>query len=225
MDIHKPKPIHGWREFLKEYGIIVIGVLTALAAEQAVEWASWRHKMADARQALGREITYNIKALELMDAQNDCLHAKLAALESWANGTGARPEGRTRAPLLYNLQTSTWDVVNSGQVVAHFPLDLELRYATQFSRFENERDAINDERSSWGEIVALANQPAPEREDLRRLREVVGVAKFRDERRRGNSGNIIRLGRPLGVEDPGPLRRALGDEVAWCGTAGEAVKP
>ena len=37
MDIHKPKPWHGVREFLKEYVIIVVGVLTALAAEQAVE--------------------------------------------------------------------------------------------------------------------------------------------------------------------------------------------
>jgi hypothetical protein len=31
MDIHKPKPWHGVREFLKEYVIIVVGVLTALA--------------------------------------------------------------------------------------------------------------------------------------------------------------------------------------------------
>ena len=37
MDIHKPKPWHGAREFLKEYAIIVVGVLTALAGEQAVE--------------------------------------------------------------------------------------------------------------------------------------------------------------------------------------------
>jgi hypothetical protein len=37
MDIHKPKPWHGLREFLKEYAIIVVGVLTALAGEQAVD--------------------------------------------------------------------------------------------------------------------------------------------------------------------------------------------
>jgi hypothetical protein len=35
MDIHKPKPWHGWREFLKEYATLVIGVLTALAFQQA----------------------------------------------------------------------------------------------------------------------------------------------------------------------------------------------
>ena len=42
MDIHKPKPWHSFREFLKEYLIIVVGVLTALGAEQAVEWLHWR---------------------------------------------------------------------------------------------------------------------------------------------------------------------------------------
>ena len=30
MDIHKPKPWHGVREFLKEYLIIVVGAQTAL---------------------------------------------------------------------------------------------------------------------------------------------------------------------------------------------------
>jgi predicted alpha/beta superfamily hydrolase len=35
MEIHKPKPIHNWREFLKEYAIIVIGMLTALIAGPA----------------------------------------------------------------------------------------------------------------------------------------------------------------------------------------------
>ena len=34
MEIHKPKPIHNWRDFLKEVGTIVLGVCVALGAEQ-----------------------------------------------------------------------------------------------------------------------------------------------------------------------------------------------
>jgi hypothetical protein len=30
MHFHLPKPLHGWREFIGEVGIIVIGVLIAL---------------------------------------------------------------------------------------------------------------------------------------------------------------------------------------------------
>ena len=37
MDIHKPKPWRSWPELVKEIGAIVIGVLIALGAEQAVE--------------------------------------------------------------------------------------------------------------------------------------------------------------------------------------------
>jgi dihydropteroate synthase len=33
MDIHKPKPIHNWRDFLKEVGTIVLGVSIALAQQ------------------------------------------------------------------------------------------------------------------------------------------------------------------------------------------------
>ena len=45
MDIHKPRPWHSFREFLKEYLIIVVGVLTALAAEAGVEALHWRHQV------------------------------------------------------------------------------------------------------------------------------------------------------------------------------------
>jgi hypothetical protein len=37
MHFHLPKPLHGWREFGGEVGIIVLGVLIALGAEQIVE--------------------------------------------------------------------------------------------------------------------------------------------------------------------------------------------
>jgi hypothetical protein len=59
MDIHKPKPFHGVREFLKEYGIIVLGVLTALALEQSVEWLHWRHKAHFAKEAMRTELLFD----------------------------------------------------------------------------------------------------------------------------------------------------------------------
>lgn len=37
MHLHLPKPLHGWRAFAGEVGIIVLGVLIALGAEQLVE--------------------------------------------------------------------------------------------------------------------------------------------------------------------------------------------
>jgi len=205
MDIHKPKPWHGSRELAKEIATIVVGVLIALAAEQAVDWLRWRYEIGEARKALGREITYNVKALKIMDQQSACVTARAEALAAWASGTGPRPAGPVRMPLLYSLQTSTWDVSNASQAIAHFPLDLKLSYATLFSRFGNEREAITDERAAWAQIIAVANQPKPDTEELRRVREAVGLAEVWEGRRISNSRNMIRLGTPLSMDGPGPL--------------------
>ena len=45
MDIHKPKPVHTWREFASEIIVIVIGISIALGAEQVVEGFRQRHQV------------------------------------------------------------------------------------------------------------------------------------------------------------------------------------
>jgi len=42
MHVHLPKPLHGWRAFAGEVGIIVVGVLIALSAEQFVGAAMFK---------------------------------------------------------------------------------------------------------------------------------------------------------------------------------------
>ena len=61
MDIHKPEPWHTVREFLKEYVIIVVGVLTALGAEQAVEAVHTAQKAAEAEQLVREEFGRNLE--------------------------------------------------------------------------------------------------------------------------------------------------------------------
>lgn len=54
MHVHLPKPLHGWRQFVGEVGIIVLGVLIALGAEQVAESIHERY--------LGRQAEHNIRA-------------------------------------------------------------------------------------------------------------------------------------------------------------------
>jgi hypothetical protein len=46
MHVHLPKPLHGWREFAGEVGVIVIGVMIALGAQQLLEDWHWRSEVA-----------------------------------------------------------------------------------------------------------------------------------------------------------------------------------
>jgi hypothetical protein len=56
MHVHLPKPLHGWREFVGEVGIIVLGVLLALGAEQSVEKWHWRQRVHEAEVSISKEL-------------------------------------------------------------------------------------------------------------------------------------------------------------------------
>ncbi len=227
MDIHKPKPWHGWREFLKEYGIIVLGVLTALALEQVVDALRWAHEIGEARQALGREIAYNIKALKLIDIEYGCMTARLDELERWADGAAPKPEAAGRHPVFWTLSTSAWDVANSGQVVAHFPLDQKLSFARTYASFDNEREAVAEERTAWANIVAITADAKLDDADRRELRHAIGLARTVGGRRRGNAALAERQASPLAINGPGPeiVKGGAADPARICGSEGSASAP
>ena len=58
MHFHLPKPLHGWREFVGEIAIIVIGVLIALAAENLIERWRWHEQADTANEAFRAELGY-----------------------------------------------------------------------------------------------------------------------------------------------------------------------
>jgi len=52
VEIHKVKPIHSWRDFLKELGTIVLGIVIAIGLEHLVESWHWDQEVKTARQSL-----------------------------------------------------------------------------------------------------------------------------------------------------------------------------
>ena len=60
MDIHKPKPVHSWRELLSEVGVVVIGIVIALTGEQAVEAVHHAEQRHELRQALDHDSRQSI---------------------------------------------------------------------------------------------------------------------------------------------------------------------
>ena len=55
MLFHLPKPLHGWREFAGEVGVIVVGVLIALTAEEVLNEYNWHREVEKAEVALRRD--------------------------------------------------------------------------------------------------------------------------------------------------------------------------
>lgn len=96
MHIHLPKAFHGWREFLKEYAIIVLGVLTALALEQGVESMHERRLAREAQEAIRQEMQADIDRVAYRQSQQACNEKRLdevqALLAHW-HSNDAFPAG------------------------------------------------------------------------------------------------------------------------------------
>src|ERR1700739_4565204 len=87
MHFHLPKPLHGWREFAGEVGIIVLGVLIALSADAAVEDWQWRHKVELVRKSLMGELGNDRGRWEVDLATSRCAMGDLDRLDRWAQGS------------------------------------------------------------------------------------------------------------------------------------------
>ncbi len=127
MEIHKPKPVHSWRELLTEVGVVVIGVCIALAAEQAVEWFHWHNRVAEARRAIATETATNISYGIRRMRYAPCLEKRLddlAHIVDEASRTGNLPPVGDLGDFSNNVwSTGEWDSLMASQTASHFSHD------------------------------------------------------------------------------------------------------
>ena len=125
MDIHKPKPWHSVREFLKEYVIIVVGVLTALGAEQLAEEIHWTHRVHGAEEAIRAELRQDERDGYFILAVLPCEAAKLDEIE---HDLTASREQHALMPVVtpYRVplrpwSSDAWESARALQIVSHIP--------------------------------------------------------------------------------------------------------
>ncbi len=93
MHFHLPKPLHGWREFAGEVGIIVIGVLIALAFEAVVEDWHWHRQVRQSDAGFQDELgNASFFAYERIIIQ-PCLTGRLRAIAAQLDTPGAKWRG------------------------------------------------------------------------------------------------------------------------------------
>ena len=155
MDIRKPKPIHNWREFLGEIGIIVIGVLIALAGEQTVEYVHHRAQIAELSEALNVELSHNLAVLEDTVALKPCLDQRLNDIDTWRKSVSDGHPVRIvsafgRVPGQIFL-TAIWR--SAGASLELLPLDKRINYARFYDNFGNVDRAREDMKDKWNDLT------------------------------------------------------------------------
>src|SRR5947199_8105436 len=183
MHFHLPKPLHGWRAFAGEVGIIVIGVLIALGAEQVVETVHGNSQVGEFRGAVDDEMAYDLGSYKQRLMLSPCVKARLAELDrviaSYRAGRPMRMHGLSHWPGSFSLRTSVW-TGRTGDVEARMPLHTRLAYASIYDDLANYDVHRVDERNAWMELGEFDDVQELGSADLMRLRGLVSKLRWID---------------------------------------------
>ncbi len=140
MEVHKPKPVHSWREFLSEILVVVTGIAIALGGEQVIEALHWRHEVHATQAAIRSELGDDLRFALLVEQYRPCTQAYMDALET---AILARDTPTVRA--LYEMRSvndpfpaapwssGTYAAALSSQVADHLPEGLLATYSREFT--------------------------------------------------------------------------------------------
>ncbi|HZC38451.1 MAG TPA: hypothetical protein VE221_07230, partial [Sphingomicrobium sp.] len=123
MHLHLPKPLHGWRAFVGEVGIIVIGVLIALGAEQVMETVHGRTELREAEAAMTSELVDDdLPQAYTRAAMFGCYADQLDGVEK-AVTAGDRAKvlqlAKAYQPVVRTWDDEAWKAAMASQVLVH----------------------------------------------------------------------------------------------------------
>jgi len=159
VEIHKPKPVHNWRELLTEIGVVVIGVCIALSAEQAVEWWHWRGQVAEAREVIATEMAQNLVGAIARLRTQGCIERRLDALSDIldaASRSGTLPPvGDIGQPPPRQWRSGAWESLVAAETATHFPRQQLSDLASLYQLVERMENYSQLSLQSWSYLYAM----------------------------------------------------------------------
>lgn len=197
-----PSPINGWRIFWGEVGIIVLGVLIALGAQQVVEAFNWRKEVAGFRDSVREEMNLDLGTYPYRAKQKTCMTARLDELQrwldGWRNGRGQKLLGPIGMTTSHVIRTNVWDS-RDPDTFSHMPRHEKLEYSFLYSEFANNEVHRLDEREAWLQLASFDGATFLDHQDQMRLQGLIFRARLRDFRIDDNSGRFMIRAKALGL--------------------------
>ena len=156
----KLTPPHGWSAVGWELGIVVLGVLIALGAQQLVETLYWDGEVASERKALLQEARDSFDSIALRAAQQTCVDKRLAeieiALQRHRRGEPVGIINRVGLPTRQSATRGTWQIALAGQALSHMGNAEKLKLSDTFIGFDLWDQAGAAERDAWLRLTPLS---------------------------------------------------------------------
>jgi hypothetical protein len=201
MHFRLPKPLHGWREFVGEVGIIVLGVLIALGAQQIAESIHQRSEVRQTRKALDAELAHNLAAFDGRLAVQSCAERRLDELQSILNRETQSPVALRHdfePPFSINLQFAVWDAA-SGEARSLIPLEPKLQYAQLYDIFRRYDQFRDEESNDWFELADLDFGTRLSAQDVKQAKLTIKRLRRLDNFLPAYSSFLQRSAKPLGI--------------------------
>ena len=159
MHLRLPKPLHGWRQFAGEVGIIVIGVLIALGAQQVAQNVQQRSDADEARRAIRSELEVNMSRLASRAAQKHCVEHRMEEIQALLDKSAGNPSitapGWVGRPQYWSMQTVRWDAIAQSGRAALLPAEELADYGALYSWMGNINGVMTAEQADWARLRTL----------------------------------------------------------------------
>lgn len=204
MQFSLPKPLRGWRAFAGEVGIIVLGVLIALAAQQVAEDISDRSKAREARELIRNELATYLGRLETRASVRDCIVNRLnevqALVDSAAKGGPIEQPRWVGRPQFWTALSVGWDAAAQSGQAALIPAAELAEYATMYDWMRNTYDSMLIEQGSWARIRTLEHLDHLTPETAFEINAALQDARYRAWRIDGQIKDLQRIAARVGLK-------------------------
>ena len=192
----------GWRRFAGEVGIIVLGVLIALGAQQVVDTINQQRQLRELRAAVDQEIAYGLGTLDARTVQRPCFEARLDELDrwlgSWRKGEPLVLPGPISAPRSGPAGKSVWEGRDAG-ILSNMPLQDKLAYGAIYDQLANYEVQRLDERMTWLELAEYDGAQKLDESSMMRLRGLITRARWRGSNIHSNAEPITGMTGHIGI--------------------------
>src|SRR4051795_2529075 len=182
MQVRLPKPLHGWRQFAGEVGIIVIGVLIALGAQQVVQNFQQLSDAGEARRAVRGELEVNMSRLASRAAQKHCVENRMdeiqAVLDKAASNPSITTPGWVGRPQYWSMQPVPWDAIAQSGRAALLPPDDLADYGALYSWMSNINGVMTTEQADWARLRTLEHMSSLTPEMIFELNATLQDARY-----------------------------------------------
>jgi hypothetical protein len=203
MHFHLPKPMHGWRAFAGEVGVIVLGVLIALAAEQLVETSHLRQQGSQADNAIRNELGLNLGRLQSRLGIHTCVDRRIDEIQKLLDGAASDPNIVTPSwigrPQYWTFLSSRWQAESQAGRAALVDPHRLSDYGIMYARMQNLLDEMTAEQADWAKLRTLEHMRRLDSDAALQFNFTLSDARYRDWRLALVTDQLFDMARKLQV--------------------------